>query len=244
MITSLEELVNVFNHFYIDSTVQICDTELRFKFVGNKILRVFGLVNCDVIGKKLIEVQSPVRHLAGIYNEFSIPVLAGDVLEARYTTYIRTSSTLLLAKNLVKPIIIDGKILGIIIDTTITSDMLSFNFKFIQDKLNKETATVISGNLENKMNEFSDVEELIVFLILIGKLDKEISIILQCVGVYLSRAGVSKLITRKLFPKLGVCTKNQFIAQVFYQGLIHELPKLFLENKMLFRLVFNDFQMH
>lgn len=240
MVTSLEDLVKIFNHIYVDSTVQICDTELRFKFIGNKMLSAFDLSRDDVINKKLIDIKSPVKHLASRYNELNIPVLEGKSLSATYTTYVKTSNTFLLAKNLVKPIIVNDKIVGILIDTSIIHNILTFNLKAIKDKLNKETATIVTSSLENKLITFSDVEELIIFLILIGKLDKEISEILQRVGVYLSRSGVSKLITRKLFPKLSVSTRNQLIAQVFYQGLISKLPKLLLENKSLFNLAFRS----
>lgn len=76
-------------------------------------------------------------------------------------------------------------------------------------------------------------------MIVIGKVDKEISEILQLVGVFLSRAGISKFITRKLFPKVDADSRNKLISQVFYLGLINRVPKLILNNQQLFKVTFN-----
>jgi len=240
MATTLEEIVKIFNQVYADSSVQICDTSLYFRFVGNKILHAFNIDKKEILNKKLIDVNSPVKHLTSQYKELNQPVLQGKISEATYITYVRTGSTLLIAKNIVKPIIIEGKIVGLLIDTSIVNNVLNFNFDILENELSKKTATIITNHPDNKEISFSETEELITFLIVIGKVDKEISEILQSAGIFLSRAGISKVIARKLFPKLGVKTRNQFITQVFYHGLIHKLPDLLLNNKQLFNLSFGN----
>jgi len=134
--------------------------------------------------------------------------------------------------------VINNEISGLLLDTTLSDTVLNFDFSVFSNKLENASAVLVD---ETKSSEliFSELEELVLFLIVIGKVDKEISEILQLVGVFLSRAGISKFITRKLFPKVDADSRNKLISQVFYLGLINRVPKLILNNQQLFKVTFN-----
>jgi hypothetical protein len=238
MVTSLDQIVDVFKHAYSDSSIQICDTKCYFRFMGNKLLNAVDLNSTEVIDKRLNNINSPVKHLSAEYFSLNAKVLSGEVPEANYSTYIKSGDKLIIAKNKVKPIVINNEISGLILDTTLSETVLNFDFSVFSNKLENTSAVLVD---ETKSSEliFSELEELVLFLIVIGKVDKEISEILQLVGVFLSRAGISKFITRKLFPKVDADSRNKLISQVFYLGLINRVPKLILNNQQLFRVTFN-----
>jgi len=238
MITSLEQIVDVFSYTYNDSAVQICDDQLYFRFIGNRVLETMELTTDDVLDKKLVDINCSIQHLANEYYQLNAEVLNGNLPEAIYTTYFKHNQNLVIAKNKVTPIVLNNKISGLFLETNLIDSILNFDFSILSNQLKNTSAVIINDNHSNN-SIFTESEELITFLIVIGKVDKEIAEILQSVGIFLSRAGISKLITRKLFPKLGVETRNQFITQIFYHGLIKKLPSLLTGNKILFNQIFN-----
>lgn len=240
MINSLEQIVDTYNHTYSDSSIQICDDNFYFQFSGKKALVYMETTRDEANNKRLSEINSPIQHLATEYRKINEPVLTGKVKKSSYTTYVKTKNSLVIAKSDVKPIIINDKIAGLFIDNSITNNVLNFDFSIFGNSFNENSATITKMDKSNKEYQqlFTEIEELIVFLIVIGKVDKEIADLLQTAGVFLSRAGVSKLIARKIFPKLNTDTRNQFISQVFYRGLIKGLPSILLNNQELFNLTF------
>jgi hypothetical protein len=238
MVTSLDQVVDVFKHTYRDSSVQICDTNCYFRFMGDKLLNAVDLNSTEVINKRLNNINSPVKHLSAEYYSLNAKVLSGEVSEVNYSTYIKSADKLIIAKNRVKPILINDKVSGLILDTTLSDTVFNFDFSIFSNKL-KNISAVLVDEVKSDDIMFSELEELVIFLIVIGKVDKEISEILQLVGVFLSRAGISKFITRKLFPKLDADSRNRLISQVFYLGLINKVPKLILNNQQLFKMTFN-----
>lgn len=124
------------------------------------------------------------------------------------------------------------------IDTKFNDCILSFDFSIFSNQINDKPAILIEDPVI-KNSIFSELEELIIFLIVTGKTDKEIADVLQLVGVFLSRAGVSKFITRNIFTKVNVDSRKQLISQVFYLGLMKKIPHLILNNQKLFNVTFN-----
>ncbi len=244
MISSLEQIVDTYNYTYSDSFIQICDNDFYFQFSGKKALAYMETTRNEADNRRLAEISSPIQHLATEYRKINEPVLTGKAKESIYTTYVKTKQSLVIAKSHVKPIVINDKIAGLFIDNAITNDILNFDFSLLGNNFAENSATITKMDNSNKEQLFTEIEELIVFLIVIGKVDKEIADLLQTTGVFLSRAGVSKLIARKIFPKLNTDTRNQFISQVFYRGLIKGLPAILLNNQDLFNLTFKGFTSH
>ncbi|RTL01445.1 MAG: hypothetical protein EKK57_04800 [Proteobacteria bacterium] len=238
MITSLEQIIEVFSHTYNDSAVQICDNQLYFRFVGNKALEIMELMTNDVVGKKLVDINCPIQHLANKLYKLNVEVLNGKLSKAVYTICFKQKQNLIIAKNEAMPIMLNDKISGLFIKTNFIDSIFNFDLGILSNKFKNTSAAIINDSHSNNFI-FTGTEELITFLIVIGKIDKEIVEILKSIGIFFSRSGISKLITRKLFPKLGVKTRNQFITQIFYRGLMNKLPCLLIENNTLFNLVFN-----
>lgn len=238
MITSLEQITEAFSNTYNDSTVQICDNQLYFRFVGNRILEIMELMANDVLGKKLVDIDCPIQHLANKLYKLNIEVLNGKLSKAVYTICFKQKQNLIIAKNEAMPIMLNDKISGLLIKTNFIDSIFNFDLSIIANKFKNTSAVIVNDNHSSNFI-FTSTEELITFLIVIGKIDKEIVDILESIGIVFSRAGISKLITRKLFPKFGVKTRNQFITQIFYHGLMNKLPCLLIENNSLFNSVFN-----
>lgn len=243
MINSLEQIVDTYNYTYSDSFIQICDNNFYFQFSGKKALAYMETTRNEANNRRLYEISSPIQHLATEYRKINEPVLTGKAKESTYTTYVKTKQSLVIAQSHVKPIIINDKIIGLFIDNSITNNILNFDFSLLGHNFAENSATITKVDKSNMDNQkvFTEIEELIVFLIVIGKVDKEIADLLQAAGVFLSRAGVSKLIARKIFPKLNTDSRNQFISQVFYKGLIKGLPAILLNNQDLFNQTFKGF---
>lgn len=246
MISSLEQIVDTYNYTYSDSFIQICDNDFYFQFSGKKALAYMETTRNEADNRRLSEISSPIQHLATEYRKINEPVLTGKAKESIYTTYVKTKQSLVIAQSHVKPIVIKDKIAGLFINNSITNNILNFDFSLLGNNFAENSATITKMDKSNKEHQelFTEIEELIVFLIVIGKVDKEIADLLQTAGVFLSRAGVSKLIARKIFPKLNTDTRNQFISQVFYRGLIKGLPAILLNNQDLFNLTFKGFMSH
>lgn len=238
MVTSLGQIVDVFKHTYSNSSVQICDKECYFRFMGDRLLNAVGLSSAEVVDKRLNYIDSPVKHLSSQYYDLNAQVLSGAVAEVNYSTYLKSADKLIIAKNKVKPIIINDEISGLILDTTLSDTVLNFDFSIFSNRA-ENTSAILVNEVQADNTIFSELEELVIFLIVMGKVDKEISELLQLVGVFLSRAGVSKFITRKIFPKVDADTRNKLISQVFYLGLINKVPQLILNNQRLFNVTFN-----
>lgn len=238
MVTSLEQIVNVFKYTYSNSSVQICDKECYFRFMGDRLLNAVGLSSAEVVDKRLNYIDSPVKHLSSQYYDLNAQVLSGTVAEVNYSTYLKSADKLIIARNNVKPIIINDEISGLVLDTTLSDTVLNFDFSIFSNHA-ENTSAILVNEVQADSAIFSELEELVIFLIVMGKVDKEISELLQLVGVFLSRAGVSKFITRKIFPKVDADTRNKLISQVFYLGLINKVPQLILNNQRLFNVTFN-----
>ena len=235
---SIVQVVDIFNALHIDSAMQICDDQLNFRFVGNKLLETVDCTTNSVLDKKLVDIKTPVQHLAKEYYRINAPILTEKVSEANYTTYYTQGCKLIIAKTQVKPIKTDAKVSGLFFNTTVNNNPLNFNFSILSDTLKNKNAVLVNDKKEAP-TLFNEIEELIIFLMVIGKVDKEISQILESIGVYLSRAGVAKLVSRKLFPKLDVDTRNQLISRVFYCGLINRIPPIIAQNADLLNLSFS-----
>ena len=61
---SIVQVVDIFNALHIDSAMQICDDQLNFRFVGNKLLETVDCTTNSVLDKKLVDIKTPVQHLA------------------------------------------------------------------------------------------------------------------------------------------------------------------------------------
>ncbi len=229
---SLKSIVETFKITHTDSMVQICDTSFRFLFVGNKFAELLGLDPEVIVGKNLSEINCILQPLAANYKELNMPAMSG-IGVVNYYTYGIVNQQFRIAHNLVRPIKIENRTIGIIIETQLLVNPLDFGLKYLDTICDKELRiqSVSPNNLPNVLNV---EEELMVFLILLGKSDKQIAEILSYLHISLSSSGVTKLIRRRVYPKLQVETRDQLVNKLFYQGMI-KLPTLLLQQPQLLR---------
>lgn len=238
MSLSLEQIISNFDLLFNDSYHQICDSELRFRYVGNKFANLLELDKNNIIGYNLSNIKCPIQHLAKSYYELNYPVLVNNSI-VKYATVVYRNHNFLFFKNKVSPIIINGENKGIIIQTN--CDVNNFMDLGINtfSLAAKNNITIHSYNTIEPLTtmNLSDVEEIVIFLIIIGKQDKEISRILYEVNIYISSQAISKIITRKIYSKLHVSSRSELINKVFQIGLASKIPKLFVLNPKLFEII-------
>lgn len=231
---SLKSIVETFKITHMDSMVQICDTSFRFLFVGNKFAELLGLDPEAIIGRNLSEINCILQPLAASYKELNMPAMNG-IEAVNYYTYGMVNQQFRIAHNLVRPIKIAHATSGIIIETQLLENPLDFGLKYL-DKLsdkNLQVQPIFQNNLPDILN---NEEELMAFLILLGKSDKQIAEILSYLHISLSPSGVTKLIRRRVYVKLQVETRDQLVNKLFYQGRI-KLPTLLLQQPQLLKNV-------
>ena len=158
------------------------------------------------------------------------PLILLKEKEAHYITYSNYKNKLYIIENKVKPIIANGKVLGIFIDSNSTHELSKVDFNIISSLKNNKII-----NLKTQKNSSSDInikfiEDIITFLLVIGFPDKEIANILCQVGKCISHHAISKIITRNLFSKFNVTSRVQLIKKLYSLGFHKSLPQCLIHN--------------
>lgn len=231
----LNQVINSANLLEKDSYSTILCPEFKFKFIGEKICNELGIKDYSVIDKTLIEIETPLSHLNKHYRHISESVMSDPKNKTReYITIIPMQKEMSVFHSKVNPLIMENKKVGLYVKTNKVNAIGVLPLLRKLNSLTNDKAKMISINNESKTIQLTDREEFILFMIALGKYDKEIAYFLQLVsGVELTRDAITKIVVRNLYQKFDAVTRSELIIKAHSEGFLDSLPKLLtLENSL------------
>lgn len=227
-----KELLESFSHAVsiIDnnSYSTVCCPEFKFSFAGKLLCEQLGYSEPELLGKVLREFDSPVQHLCDQYRKLHNDVLDHpQPISKECLSIVPVSDDTLILHHKFSPIIVAGQKIGVYQKTTKINAIGAVSLIKKFGELGNRKAKLINISNRQSPPELNDREEFILFLITLGKYDKEIAYYLKlATGVELSRDAITKIVTRNLYPKFNVVTRSDLILAAYNTGFTENLPKL------------------
>ncbi len=212
----------------------ICCPDFRFKFVGVSLCKQMGGRSEDILDKRLDEIDSPLNHLYLRYREVSEEILNGyGRKEIEYVTVVPQENEMSFFQSKVSPIVYDEKKVGLYIKTEKVNPVKVISLlKTMPIVRDGRAQMIVVNNDENVL--LSEREEFILFMMLLGKFDKEIAHFLSIVSeIELTKTAITKIITRNLYQKFNVASRSELIMRAVSDGFLDKFPKLLTPPKLL-----------
>lgn len=235
----LDMLITSYKIVHNDSFDIICDTNRRIKFIGTKLLDLFKLNQQSVVGYKLDEIVSPVQKIAEKYQALNDEIFEGKALSREYLSVINFDNGITIIHNVAKPIFMEKMIIGLHIHTKVVEPFsavgssIAFNLMKRNDPSHIVDGVKVVQLIPNKEKNYhlSDIQELIIYLVVLGKSDKDIvSLINEINNTDYTQQYVSKILTRNLFSKFEVTNRRELVEVVLKLNVIKRMPSLLLNN--------------
>ena len=231
----LDQVADIATLLEKDSYSSIVCPELKFKFMGEKLSNEFGLKNHSVIDKNLIDIETPLKHLSKHYRQISESIMSDPKnITREYITIIPIQKEMSVFHTKVNPILIENKKIGLYAKTQKVNATRIFQLLKKLNSITNDKAKIIPINDISKNIKLTDREEFILFMIALGKYDKEIAYLLQLVsGVGLTRDAITKIVVRNLYQKFDVVTRSELIMKAHNEGFLDSLPNLLNTENLL-----------
>ncbi len=236
--TSLEQMIQYVSLTEQNSYSTVCSPDLKFQFVGNKFCQQMGYDSQEILNKNLLELDSPIRHLCNHYKKLNEKVLDSATANAtrEYFSIVPQGDTTLVIHHRAFPVIDiqSNQKIGLFIKANEVNAVKIITLIKHLDTLNDNKAVIINfSNNQNKVS-LTEREEFILFLLALGKYDKEIAYLLHmATGVELTKDAITKIVTRSLFQKFNVVTRSELTLIAHEAGYTKKLPKLITNQNML-----------
>lgn len=224
----LNQIVSSASLLEKDSYSIICCPEFKFKFIGEKLCSGLEIDKQAVLEQSLEQIDSPISHLNNHYRQISEKVITDSKNRAReYITIIPAAKKMTVFHSKVSPIILEQEKIGLYVKTNKVNAIGIFPLLKRLNTLTDNKAKMIHINKGLEAVKLTEREEFILFMIALGKYDKEISYFLQIVsGVKLTRDAITKIVVRNLYQKFDVVTRSELIIRAHSEGFLERLPEL------------------
>lgn len=235
---SIDEVVEVYELIGRSSYDIICDVERKFKFVGDRLLHLLQLTKEQAIGHVLQDFDSPVKALAERYRTLNDAIISGTTDEREYLTVLNYQDEFILLHTKAQAIKINKQIIGVYFKNQVIDPLSSIGAAVTFDLINSGGLLTSSNGAvfdltHNEPQEFSltDTQELILFLLLLGKADIDIiTIVNKLNNSDYTQQYISKIIARNLFKTFNVTNRRQLVEKAFEANAIRRIPKLLSKN--------------
>ncbi len=227
---NLEQVIEFIQFSKSDSLHQLCDANLQFRFVGERMANKFGYTAAEILYKNLSQLDTPVNHLCSQYRDMHLPLLEKTQTSLNYLTIIPEHNYSVI-QNHVLPLIFNNVFAGLYIKSKEINSLGSYMLikEFIGNHSDRK-ARIIDLNKTPDHKNLSEKEELILYLIIFGKFDKEIAEILSKIyGCEISRDAITKCVTRRLYPEFEVISRSELIMASYAKGIWNHIPKLLIQ---------------
>ncbi len=241
--SKLQHIVEFMSESEQDSFTQICDNQLKFIFVGDKFCKLLDLNYNEIVGKNLRTINSPLSVLSDKYLALHLPLIQGSVDNIEYFTFMKHKQQVFIARNSVNSIKDGQVVVGICIRTEMLDNIS--NLPHLKDciaNLKGNNYAIISKSKPdiNDATQMEEFTELVLFLIALGKYDKEIAAFCTtALGIKYSVFAISKFITRKLFVKFNVESRNHLISKIISENILNKIPAIIFNNPKYYSELFD-----
>lgn len=224
----LEKVISSASLLEKNSYAIICNQEFKLQFVGQQLCDSIGLPESKILGKSLAQIETPLSHLSHKYREISEKVLNDSSNQAReYLTLIPSAQDISVFHTQVNPLLLDQHKIGLYLKTSKVNAIGILPLLKRLKELSSGKAKMITINQTSESIQLTEREEFILFMIALGKYDKEISYFLELTGgIKLTRDAITKIVVRNLYQKFGVVTRSELIIQAHTKGFLDNLPSL------------------
>ncbi len=224
----LSQIVSATSILEKNSYSVICSPELKFKFIGKQFCDFLCIKEQDVLNKDLSQLNTSLSHLNKTYRQISEKVLLDKKNKSQeYITVVPVNQELEVFHSKVNPIIFEQAKIGLYIKTTKVNaiEMLSL-LKRLNSITNNKARVILINQAVHKV-QLTDREEFILFMIALGKYDKEIAYFLSLInGIELTRDAITKIVVRNLYQKFDATTRSELVIHAHNEGFLEKLPKL------------------
>lgn len=226
----LDHVINFLAQNESNSYHQVCDQNLRFRYAGDKVKNLLGQSPSKFMGRNLFEFDSPVQHLSAEFLQLHSGLLESKNTKVEYLIYVRTQTGVQLMHNQVNPIIVENKVHGLYIKSQEANPFL--NLALLKSGLKQEmNREIIKINHKLFQHELDIREEFILFMVMLGKLDKQIAGVLNNLyGTTLTAKAITQIVIRKLYPKFNVHSRSDLVTTAYLHGFMQTMPQLLIQN--------------
>lgn len=231
---NLEQVIEFIQFSESNSLHQICDANLQFRFVGERLANKFGYTAAEILNKNLSQLDTPVNHLCPQYRDIHIPLLEKSQTTLNYLTIVPQLNYTII-QNQVTPLVCNNIIAGLYIKSKEINSLSSYlAIKEFLGNQSGDQARIINLTKTPHHKNLSEKEELILYLIIFGKFDKEIAeIVSKIYGCEISRDAISKCVTRRLYVEFEVINRSELIMAAYANGMWNHMPKLLIQYNSL-----------
>lgn len=231
---NLEQVIEFIQFSESNSLHQVCDANLQFRFVGERLANKFGYTAGEILNKNLSQLDTPVNHLCPQYRDIHVSLLEKSQTALNYLTIVPQLNYMII-QNQVMPLICNNIIIGLYIKSKEINSLSSYLAikEFLGDHSGNQ-ARIINLTKTPRHKNLSEKEELILYLIIFGKFDKEIAEILSKIyGYEISRDAITKCVTRRLYAEFEVINRSELIMAAYANGMWNHMPKLLIQHNSL-----------
>lgn len=216
-----------------DSYNVICDHELRLKFMGSNFQEFATLDNND-LNKRIKETESVLSLVSNQYHEESKKLLAYKIEESNFLTLLNKENKTHMLQTTMRLVSKKNEIIGVYGKSQhdISLHKQLFSHSEIQNLLNG--TPIVIKTKEQQVNKLPDISEknlIILFLIVMGKIDKQIADFINILyDTQISASGITKIINRSLFSIFNVSSRSALITKAHSMGILNIIPTVLFKN--------------
>ena len=224
-----------------NSLNQLCDTSFQFKFIGDGVAKTLGIAHKHAIGKQLRDVPSPLENLTDNLAQLHLKLLASERNATEYLVLLPCTAETKLIFNQVQKLYVNNEVSGIYIKSQLSNYFLFQDMlKRLPKNINPKKANIINLQTTCRASQvnLNDREALILFMIIIGKPDKQIAaLVSQATLTTISTSGITQIVIRNLYPKFNVHSRTDLISKAHATGYLNIIPNLLMANLGLLSLL-------
>lgn len=216
-----------------DSYNVICDHELRIKFMGNNFQDFATLTNND-LNKLLKETESVLSMVSSQYLEESKKLLAHRTNESNFLTVLNKDNKTQILQTTMRLVSKNSEVVGVYGKSH--HEVSLHKQLFSSDEIQKllEGTPIVIKPQEQQINKLPDISEknlIILFLIVMGKIDKQIADFINILyDTQISASGITKIINRSLFSIFNVSSRSALISKAHSMGILNVIPTVLFKN--------------
>ena len=238
----LSQYIKFFTQTHDNTMAVIFDSELIIKYISSKALSLVELTPTS-IGMKVRDLNIP----HAIYSD-ELLLISKTIIETRTSSkYILAwikDSKVFLREHYASPIINDqnNEVVGMFVDISIFEpcETMDGYFNILNKKLNTNFIKPCD-NFDKQKIELTPREYEVLFLLVLGKSQKEIANILSTIyKKELKPNSVASMISKQIYPKFEIFNLANLIEKAIHLNMIDSFPQSLMRSIGILNVEFED----